>query len=39
MLDKIESKAVHKDEEDDRYRKKSKTLSGVKPYKNISKKL
>ena len=39
MLDKIESKTVHKDKEGDQYRKKSKTLSEVKPFKNISKNL
>ena len=30
MLDEMESKMVHKDEEADRYMKKSKTLSEVK---------
>ena len=39
MLDKIESKTVHKDKEGDQYRKKSKTLNEVKPFKNISKNL
>ena len=39
MLDEIESKTVHKEEEGDRYRKKSKTLSEVKPVENISKNL
>ena len=39
MLDEIESKTVHKGKEGDRYRKKSKTLSEVKPVKNISKNL
>ena len=37
MLDEIESKTVLKDEEGDGYRKRSKTLSEVKPLKNISK--
>ena len=40
MLDEIEWKTVHKDKEDDnREKKKSKTLSEVKPVKNISKNL
>ena len=39
MLDEIESKNVHRDEEGDRWRKKCKTLSGVKPVENISKNL
>ena len=38
MLDEIESKTVHIDKEDDRYRKK-KTLSEVKLVKNIIKNL
>ena len=37
MLDEIESKTVHKHEECDWQRKKSKTLSGVKPVENVSK--
>ena len=37
MLDEIESKTVHKDEEGDR--KRSKTLSVVKPVENKSKNL
>ena len=39
MLDEIESKNVHNDKGDDQYRKRSKTLSEVKPVKNISKNL
>ena len=39
MLHEIESKTVHKDEEFDRSRKKSKILSEVKPVENISKNL
>ena len=39
MLDEIESKLEDKDEEGDRQRKKSKTLSKVKPVENISKNL
>ena len=39
MLDEIESKTVHKAEEGDRYRKKKKTLSEVKPVENINKNL
>ena len=39
MLDEIESKTVHKDEEGDRLRKMGKTLSEVKPVGNISKNL
>ena len=38
MLDEIKSKTVHKDK-GDRWRKKSKTLSKVKPVENISKNL
>ena len=37
MLDEIESKTVHKDEEGDQYRKRSKTLSEVKPVESLSK--
>ena len=36
MLDEIASKIVHKDEEADRLRKKSKTLNKVKPVENIN---
>ena len=36
MLDKIDSKTVHKDEEGER-RKRSKTMSDVKPVENVSK--
>ena len=40
MLDEIESKTVYKDEEGDGWRiKRSKTLSEVKPVKNIIKNL
>ena len=39
MLDEIESKTVHRDEEGDQYTKKSKTLSEVKLVENISKNL
>ena len=39
MLDEIKSRTVHKDEEGDQQRKKSMTLSGVKPVENISKNL
>ena len=40
MLDEIESKTVHKDEEGDGWRiKRSKTLSEVKPVKNVIKNL
>ena len=38
MLDEIESKSMHKDEEGDRG-KRSKTLNEVKPVENISKNL
>ena len=37
MLDEIESKTVHEDEEDDRWGKRSKILREVKPVENISK--
>ena len=36
MLDKIESKTVHQDEEGDHGGKRSKTSSEVKPVENIS---
>ena len=40
MLDEIKSKTMHKDEEGDGWRiKRSKTLSELKPVKNISKNL
>ena len=39
MLDEIESETVQENEEDHRKRKKSKTLSEVKPIENISKNL
>ena len=39
MLDEIESNIVHRGEEGDRQRKKSKTLSEVKPVENTSKNL
>ena len=42
MLEGVESKTVHKDEEGDKRskrRKRSKTLSQIKPVKNISKNL
>ena len=40
MLDEIKSKTMHKDEEGDGWRiKRSKTLSQLKPVKNISKNL
>ena len=39
MLDEIKSKTMHKDEEGDGWRIKSKTLSQLKPVKNISKNL
>ena len=39
MLNEIESKTMHKDDEGDQQRKKSKTLSEVKPVKYISKNL
>ena len=35
MLDEIESKTLHKDEEGDQQRKRSKTLSEIKPFENI----
>ena len=38
MLNEIKSKIVHKDKEGNRYRKK-KTMSEVKPAKNMSKNL
>ena len=37
MLDEIESKAVHKDKESVDRRQRSKTMTRVKPVKNISK--
>ena len=39
MLDEIESKTVHKDEEGNHRGKRSKTLSEVNPVENISKNL
>ena len=39
MLDEIESKTKYKDEEGERWGKRSKTLSEVKPVENISKNL
>ena len=39
MLDKIESKTVHNDEEGDQERKKNKTLSELTQVKNKSKNL
>ena len=39
MLDETESKTIHKDKEGDQQREKSKTLSEVKPVKNICKNL
>ena len=39
MLDEIELKTVHNDKEGEWYRKRSKTLSEVKPVQNISKNL
>ena len=39
MLDEIESKSMHKDEESDQQGKRSKTLSKLKPVKKISKNL
>ena len=39
MLDETQSKTMHKDEEGDQQRKRSKTLSEVKPVENISQNL
>ena len=39
LLEEIESKTAHKDEEGDHRKKRSKTLSEVKPVEEISKNL
>ena len=39
LWNEIETKTFHKDEEGDRYRKRSKTLTEVKPVEDISKNL